>query len=117
MGGHIDAAFNSSVRLIASKNELMVLAIGSEKRMGPLPDVPTFKQSGLDYYPRTTGGIIALKGVPVPILKRLARAFREAVAREICAFDSGLRTFTLSRHAALLGNKLLKYNDKCLDFV
>jgi tripartite-type tricarboxylate transporter receptor subunit TctC len=99
MGGHIDAAFNSSVRLIASKNELKVLAIGSEKRMSPLPDVPTFKESGLDYYPPTRGGVIAPKGVPVPILKRPERAFREAVAREICAFDSGLRTFTLSGHA------------------
>ena len=46
-----------------------------------MPDVPTFKESGLDYYPRTTRGVIAPKGVPAPILKRLEKAFQEAVAR------------------------------------
>jgi tripartite-type tricarboxylate transporter receptor subunit TctC len=81
LGGHIDAAFNGSVQLVATKNDVKVLAIGSEKRMGLLPDVPTFKESGLDYYPRTTRGVIVPKGAPLPIQKRLEKAFQEAVAR------------------------------------
>lgn len=81
MGGHIDAAFNGSVQLVASKDDVKVLAIGSEKRMALLPDVPTFKESGMDFYPRTTRGVIAPKGIPPAIQKRLEKAFQEAVAR------------------------------------
>ena len=81
MGGHIDSAFNGSAQLVAAKDDVKILAIGSEKRMALLPDVPTFKESGLDFFPRTTRGVMAPKGVPAPILKKLEQAFKEGTAQ------------------------------------
>jgi tripartite-type tricarboxylate transporter receptor subunit TctC len=81
MGGHIDAAFNGSAQLVAAKNEVKILGIGSEKRMALLPDVPTFKEAGLDFYPRTTRGVMAPKGVPAAVLKKLEQAFKDGTSQ------------------------------------
>jgi tripartite-type tricarboxylate transporter receptor subunit TctC len=79
MGGHIDAAFASSAQMVSTKEQIKILAIGSEKRIGQLPETPTFKELGMEFYPRTTRGVIAPKGIPVEIQKRLESAFLEAI--------------------------------------
>jgi tripartite-type tricarboxylate transporter receptor subunit TctC len=79
MGGHIDAAFASSAQMVSTKEQIKILAIGSEKRIGQLPETPTFKELGMEFYPRTTRGVIAPKAIPVEIQKRLESAFLEAI--------------------------------------
>lgn len=79
MGGHIDAAFASSAQMVNTKEQIKILAVGSEKRIPQLADTSTFKELGLEFYPRTTRGVIVPKGVPVEIQKRLEAAFLEAI--------------------------------------
>ncbi len=79
MGGHIDAAFASSAQIISTKEQIKILAVGSEKRIPQIADTPTFKELGLEFYPRTTRGVIAPKGVPMEIQKRLEAAFLDAI--------------------------------------
>ena len=43
---------------------LFFLAVGTETRMAQLPDVPTFAEAGVKYYPRIDRGIFAPKGLP-----------------------------------------------------
>ena len=81
MGGHIDAVFSNSTMMVSSGEEIKVLAIGSEKRMGQLADVPTFKELGMDFYPRIARGVMAPKALPKAIQKRLEKAFLETISK------------------------------------
>ncbi len=81
MGGHVDAVFSNSTMMVSSKDEIKVLAIGSEKRMNQLSDIPTFKELGLEFYPKIARGAMAPKSVPKEILKRLERAFLETISK------------------------------------
>jgi tripartite-type tricarboxylate transporter receptor subunit TctC len=79
MGGHIDAAFSNSTMMVSSRNEIKVLAIGAAQRMGQLQGVPTFEELGLKMYPKIARGIFGPKAIPVPIQKRLEKAFQDTV--------------------------------------
>jgi tripartite-type tricarboxylate transporter receptor subunit TctC len=81
MGGHIDAVFSNSTMMVSSGEEIKVMAIGSEKRMNQLADVPTFKELGMEFYPRIARGAMAPKSVPKDTLKRLERAFLETISK------------------------------------
>ena len=81
MGGHIDAVFSNSTMMVSSGEEIKVMAIGSEKRMNQLADVPTFKELGMEFYPRIARGAMASKAVPKDILKRLEGAFLETISK------------------------------------
>jgi len=81
MGGHVDAVFSNSTMMVSSKEEIKVLAIGAEKRMGQLSDVPTFKELGMEFYPRIARGAMAPKAVPQDILKRLESAFHDTTSK------------------------------------
>jgi len=81
MGGHIDAAFASSAQMVNTKEQIKTLAVGSEKRIAQLSDTPTFRELGLEFYPRTTRGVIAPKRVPMEIQKRLETVFLDAIRK------------------------------------
>ncbi len=81
MGGHVDAVFSNSTMMVSSKDEIKVLAIGSEKRMAQLADIPTFKEVGMEFYPKIARGVMVPKAVPKEILKRLEKAFLETISK------------------------------------
>jgi tripartite-type tricarboxylate transporter receptor subunit TctC len=81
MGGHIDAAFTNSTVLVTSRDQIKVLAIGSEKPMPQLPGIPTFAQLGLKMYPSIARGAMGPKAIPVDIQKRLEKAFLETTSK------------------------------------
>lgn len=84
MGGQIDAMFidiASGLQYVKS-GKLRALAISSTSRNPLLPDVPTFAESG---YPGfevgAWNGIVAPRGTPPAVVKKLNEAFRAVVAR------------------------------------
>ncbi len=81
MGGHVDAVFSNSTMMVSSKDEIKVLAIGAESRMGQLSDVPTFKELGMEFYPRIARGAMVPKTVPRDIQKRLESAFLDTTSK------------------------------------
>jgi tripartite-type tricarboxylate transporter receptor subunit TctC len=58
---------------------LTALAVTGEQRLPKLPDVPTAKESGLDYTPDIWVFILAPKGLPQPIQALLNREFATAL--------------------------------------
>ena len=81
MGGHVDAVFSNSTMMVSSKDEIKVLAMGSEQRMNQLADVPTFKELGMEFYPRIARGAMAPKAVPKDVSRRLEKAFLETISK------------------------------------
>jgi len=58
---------------------LRAVAIGSEQRLPLLPDVPTFKESGVDLQSGTWYGLLAPAKTPEPVVARLAAAAQDVM--------------------------------------
>lgn len=73
LGGHIDAAMISPTVPMPHVKEgrLRVLAVASDKRVDYLPDVPTFKERGIDLEFYRWGSFFVKKGTPADRLKIL----------------------------------------------
>jgi len=76
MGGHVDAIFGNSTALVEVRPAgVTPLAIGTETRMKQLPDVPTFAEAGIRFYPRIDRGILGPKGLPKEVVDKLEKIF------------------------------------------
>jgi tripartite-type tricarboxylate transporter receptor subunit TctC len=62
-------------RGVMDAGKVRALAITSEKRSPMLPEVPTFKEAGLDYPGQGWWGLAAPKGTPAPIIDKVHAAF------------------------------------------
>jgi tripartite-type tricarboxylate transporter receptor subunit TctC len=83
MGGHVDAVFTNSTAAIEIKPlGITPLAVGTEKRMKQLPDVPTFVELGYKFYPRIDRGILAPKGLPKDVFDLLDKKLYEVVSNK-----------------------------------
>ena len=83
MGGHVDAVFTNSPAAVEMKPMgVTPLAVGTEKRMKQLPDVPTFAELGYNYYPRIDRGILAPKGLPKDVFEKLDKKLFEIVSNK-----------------------------------
>lgn len=80
LGDKIEASVQLPAEIMAqvTGKQVRILAITGEKRLATLPDVPTFKESGLELTLSLWRGIAAPKGTPEPVLARLERAFTAA---------------------------------------
>ncbi|MDM5147006.1 tripartite tricarboxylate transporter substrate binding protein [Candidatus Persebacteraceae bacterium Df01] len=74
MGGQVKAGFNNLSDAFRSKDNLKILAIADLQRHDFLPDVPTFKEQGVDIDDSSVNfrGIMAPKGTPPEIIAYLA---------------------------------------------
>jgi tripartite-type tricarboxylate transporter receptor subunit TctC len=75
LGGQVNAVMANSDDLVKYKDQLRVLAIASAERFPPLPDVPTFKESGIDMIETIDRGVGVPAGTPEYIVKKLEAAF------------------------------------------
>jgi tripartite-type tricarboxylate transporter receptor subunit TctC len=82
IGGQIDVFFATASPLIGQvrQGQLKVLAITGDKRSPALPDVPTFKELGVDVQVTQWYGLAAPAGTPAPVLKLLADHLARALA-------------------------------------
>jgi tripartite-type tricarboxylate transporter receptor subunit TctC len=79
LGGHVTAASTSTEwKPYVFEGRLRLLATHGEKRMKNFPAVPTLKELGYDFYNDSTFLILAPKGTPMPIVKKLEAAFHKA---------------------------------------
>ena len=79
LGGHVEAIWGNSSDLVGYQTQMKVLAIGTEKRMNVLPNVPTFQEQGMKFYPRIDRGVAVPKNTPAEITAKLEKAFLETV--------------------------------------
>jgi len=80
LGGHIDLISDSSGWApLVDAAKFRLVAIWSEQRCERYPQVPTMKEIGYDVVARSHLGVIGPKGMPKPIVAKLADAFKKAV--------------------------------------
>lgn len=82
LGGHVEAMWGNSSDLVSYRNDIKILAIGTEKRMDTLPDVPTFQELGMKFTPRIDRGVAVPKETPAGITATLEKAFLDTVQKK-----------------------------------
>jgi tripartite-type tricarboxylate transporter receptor subunit TctC len=83
-GGHVVSSFGSYgvTKNMIDQGNIRVLGVMSEKRDPRFPDVPTFKERGIDILYGPWRGIALPKGTPPEVVERLNQAFKKALATE-----------------------------------
>ena len=83
-GGHMDlAAINVNDAIgMAREGKLRILAQAAAQRQREAPDVPTFRELGLDIVHGASRGIVGPPGLPAEMAERLERALATAMADE-----------------------------------
>jgi len=75
LGGHIDGAMTYTPFAIANKGKVRPLAVAMETRHPLLPDVPTFKELGVDWVDGAFRGIGVPKSTPPEMRRKLSDLF------------------------------------------
>src|SRR5262245_22817024 len=85
LGGHIPMAFAPipATHANIAEGKMRGLAVTSAKRSSLLPDVPTVAEAGISGFEASLYyGLVAPAGTPRPIVDRLNKALRDALATE-----------------------------------
>jgi tripartite-type tricarboxylate transporter receptor subunit TctC len=78
MGGHVIMGILNVSEVAKFKDELNILGVAQAERSEFAPDVPTFKEQGLNLINGSMRGIIAPKGLPKDVEAKLINAFKQA---------------------------------------
>jgi tripartite-type tricarboxylate transporter receptor subunit TctC len=96
----------SSVPMIRAGN-LRALAIGSAQRLPSLPDIPTLKESGLDFETTAWFAIVAPARTPPPIVARWSAAVAAALRQpDVAARLTDLGALTVASTPEVLGARM-----------
>ena len=81
IGGHVDYLCEQSVSVAGQvkSGAVKAYAVSAAERLASLPDVPTAKEFGVNYLMSIWAGIFAPKGMPAPIVAKLAEALDKAL--------------------------------------
>jgi len=81
LGGHIDVAFDNIGGFLptAMSGEARLLAVMMEKRYPDLPDVPTFREKGVDLLSSSTRGYVMPAGTPMGIIKYIEQSLKKGM--------------------------------------
>jgi len=75
LGKHVDAALSYPTFAVANKEKIRVLAVATPARIPQFPNVPTFKELGLDWVDGAYRGIAVPKSTPEPTRKQISDLF------------------------------------------
>jgi tripartite-type tricarboxylate transporter receptor subunit TctC len=75
IGMHVDGAMGYLPLAIQQKTKIRTLAIATEKRHPSLPDVPTFKELGLNWVDGGYRGVAVPKSTPKDVQEKLSNYF------------------------------------------
>jgi len=97
LGGHIDMVSDSSGwATLVDSGKFRLLATWGEKRSARYPDVPTMREVGYDVVARSHLGVIGPKGMPKPIVAKIADAFK--MAMEDQEFNAVMKKFDMAHY-------------------
>ena len=77
LGGHVAGTFANSDDLVKFKDQIRILGSATDQRFTDFPNVPTFKEMGLDIVLATDRGVAVPPGTPEPVIQKLEDAFLE----------------------------------------
>lgn len=72
LGGHVDAGMSYTAFAVNNKGKVRALAVAMDRRHPLMPDVPTFKELGVDWVDGAFRGIGVPKSTPMEARKRLS---------------------------------------------
>jgi tripartite-type tricarboxylate transporter receptor subunit TctC len=77
IGGKVKAGFNNLADAFRNKDQMKILAVADLERHEYLPDVPTFKEKGIDVDDSSVNfrGVVLPKGTPQAIIDKCADVF------------------------------------------
>jgi tripartite-type tricarboxylate transporter receptor subunit TctC len=81
LGGHVSAAMSYSTLAIQQKGKMRMLAVATEKRLPQFPDVPTFKELGMNWVDGAYRGIAVPKSTP-PAVRREVSDMMDAINKD-----------------------------------
>lgn len=86
LGGHVDAIACSAAEADANikSGDLKVLAVANDERLAAYPDVPTFKECGVDLTIVALRGLCVNADTPDDIKQALKDGFEEVINSEAC---------------------------------
>lgn len=117
LAGHISAVFSAASTAVglAKDGKVHILGVTGDKRLGVLPDMPTFAENGIQMSGFEGGswyGIVAPAGTPDAIVGKLNAALNEAVRDEqvqqrlaasglelVGGTPDGFKDFIVAQHA------------------
>ena len=77
IGGHVDGAMSYSSLALAQRGKTRILAVATPQRLAYFPDVPTFRELGIDWVDGAYRGICVPKSTPEDMRKRISAQFVE----------------------------------------
>ena len=77
LGGHVAAAMSYVTLAIAQKGKTRMLAVATEKRHPQFPDVPTFRELGIDWVDGAYRGVAVPKSTLPELRQRVSDIFSE----------------------------------------
>jgi tripartite-type tricarboxylate transporter receptor subunit TctC len=77
LGGHVDGAMSYSSLAVAQKGKTRLLAVATPQRLSYFPEVPTFRELGIDWVDGAYRGVGVPKSAPEDVRKRVSDAFAE----------------------------------------
>ncbi|MBA3775944.1 MAG: tripartite tricarboxylate transporter substrate binding protein [Betaproteobacteria bacterium] len=72
LGNHVSAAMSYSTLAIQQKGKMRMLAVATAQRVPQFPDVPTFKELGIDWVDGAYRGIGVPKSTPADLRKKVS---------------------------------------------
>jgi tripartite-type tricarboxylate transporter receptor subunit TctC len=72
LGQHVSAAMSYSTLAIQQKEKMRMLAVATEKRLAQFPDVPTFRELGINWVDGAYRGIAVPKSTPPAVRKQVS---------------------------------------------
>ncbi len=88
LGGHIDLTdSNLTQKGKVDAGQLKFLAIGTDKRLPEVPNVPTLRELGVNVVYAVTRGLVVPKGTPADVIAKLETACAKATAEPKFAED------------------------------
>lgn len=77
LGGHVSMAMSYVTLGISQKSTTRLLAVATEKRHPLFPDVPTFRELGIDWVDGAYRGVAVPKSTPPELRKKISDIFSE----------------------------------------
>ncbi len=116
LGAQIDGAMTYTPFAIANQSRLRALAVAMEKRHPLLPDVPTFRELGIDWIDGAYRGIGMPRGTPAEARKRISdlwRALNEDKEMKELAAKSGFELVNIGveEMEAFMAEKIRLYTE------
>lgn len=83
-GGHVDVGFISDPTALLNNPKVQILAVRASTRLPNFPDIPTFKENGIDVTPfATIYAVLAPKDVPDDIAETLSQEIAAAAQSSV----------------------------------